>query len=118
MGMPDDYCELHAHTNFSFLDGATHPEELIARAAQLAVPVLAITDHAGLYAAVRVWKAARETTTHAARDAGLAPVRPVIGLEITIPRSDDELRLTRRGRKLNDPLRGARASRHRVAGDG
>ena len=55
MGMPDDYCELHAHTNFSFLDGAAHPEELIARAALLGVPALAITDHAGLYAAVRAW---------------------------------------------------------------
>jgi DNA polymerase III alpha subunit (gram-positive type) len=38
MGMPDDYCELHAHTNFSFLDGASHPEELIARAALIGVP--------------------------------------------------------------------------------
>ena len=89
MGMPDDYCELHAHTNFSFLDGATHPEELIARAAQLALPALAITDHAGLYAAVRAWKAAGETETDAAREAGLQPVRPIIGLEITIPRTDD-----------------------------
>ncbi|MEO7296351.1 MAG: PHP domain-containing protein, partial [Candidatus Limnocylindria bacterium] len=111
MGTPDDYCELHSHTNFSFLDGASHPEELIARAAQGGLPALAITDHAGLYAAVRSWKAAQETETDAAREAGLSPVRPIIGLEITIPRSDDELRLARRGRKLNDPLRGARASR-------
>jgi error-prone DNA polymerase len=111
MGTPDDYCELHAHTNFSFLDGASHPEELIARAAQLSIPALAITDHAGLYAAVRAWKAAQETETAAARTAGLRPVRPIIGLELTIPRTDDELRLARRGRKLNDPLRGPQASR-------
>ncbi|MFN2417361.1 MAG: DNA polymerase III subunit alpha [Candidatus Limnocylindria bacterium] len=111
MGMPDDYCELHSHTNFSFLDGASHPEELIARAAQLGLPALGITDHAGLYAAVRGWKAAQETETDAGREAGLSPVRPIIGLELTIPRTDDELRLARRGRKLNDPLRGAKASR-------
>ena len=50
MGTPDDdYCELHAHSNFSFLDGASHPEELIARAAVLGMPALAVTDHAGLY---------------------------------------------------------------------
>jgi len=111
MGTPDAYCELHAHTNFSFLDGASHPEELIARAAQLGMQALAITDHAGLYAAVRAWKAAQETETDAAREAGLSPVRPIIGLELTIPRTEDELRLARRGRKLNDPLRGAQASR-------
>ncbi len=111
MGMPDDYCELHAHSNFSFLDGASHPEELIARAAQLRLPSLAITDHAGLYAAVRTWKAGQETKTDAAREAGLTPVRPVIGLELTIPRTTEEVRRVQRGRKLNDPLRGARASR-------
>ncbi|MGI8658098.1 MAG: PHP domain-containing protein, partial [Candidatus Limnocylindria bacterium] len=111
MGTPDDYCELHAHSNFSFLDGASHPEELIARAAQLRLPALAITDHAGLYAAVRAWKAGQETETDAARAAGLSPVRPIIGLELTIPRTDDEVRRARRGRKLNDPLRGAKASR-------
>ena len=111
MRTPDAYCELHAHTNFSFLDGASHPEELIARAALLGIPALAITDHAGLYAAVRAWKAAQETETDAARAAGLSPVRPIIGLELAVPRTDDELRLARRGRKLNDPLRGERASR-------
>ncbi|HLE59726.1 MAG TPA: PHP domain-containing protein [Candidatus Limnocylindria bacterium] len=106
-----DYCELHAHSSFSFLDGASHPEDLVGRAAQLGMPALAITDHAGLYAAVRLWKAAAQTRTDAAREAGLAPVIPIIGLELAIPRDEGELRLARRGRKLNDPLRGVNASR-------
>jgi DNA polymerase III alpha subunit len=107
----DDYCELHAHSNFSFLDGASHPEELIGRAAQLGMPAVAVTDHAGLYAAVRLWKAAAQTRTDAARDAGLSPVNAMVGLELSIPRDERELRLARRGRKLNDPLRGEKASR-------
>jgi DNA polymerase III alpha subunit len=111
MGTPDAYCELHAHSNFSFLDGASHPEELVARAAMIGMPAMAITDHAGLYAAVRFWKAARETETDAAHAAHLRPVRPIIGLELAIPRTAEEARLARRGRKLNDPIRGDRASR-------
>ncbi|MEP7081696.1 MAG: PHP domain-containing protein, partial [Chloroflexota bacterium] len=105
------YSELHAHSNFSFLDGASHPEELVATAALLGLPAIAVTDHAGLYAAVRLWKAARETETDAARAAGLAPVRAIIGLEIAVPRTETDLRLARRGRRLNDPIRGERASR-------
>ena len=111
MATPDDYCELHAHSNFSFLDGASHTEDLVARAALLELPALAITDHAGLYAAVRLWKATGQTDTPEARQAGLAPVRPIIGLELAIPRDPGELRAARRGRKLNDPVRGAKASR-------
>jgi error-prone DNA polymerase len=111
MRPPDDYCELHAHSNFSFLDGASHPEELVARAAQLGMPALAITDHAGLYAAVRLSKAAQQTRTDDAAAAGLSPVTAIVGLELTIPRDEGELRLARRGRKLNDPYRGERASR-------
>jgi error-prone DNA polymerase len=111
MGTPNGYCELHAHSNFSFLDGASHPEELIARAAQLGMPALAVTDHAGLYAAVRLSKAAAQTRTDDARAAGLTPVTAIIGIELTIPRDEGELRLARRGRKLNDPYRGERASR-------
>ncbi len=111
MDTPDDYCELHAHSNFSFLDGASHPEELIARAAVLGMPALAVTDHAGLYGAVRLSKAAAQTRTDEARDAGLSPVTAIIGIELTIPRDEGELRLARRGRKLNDPFRGEHASR-------
>ncbi|MEO8511352.1 MAG: PHP domain-containing protein, partial [Chloroflexota bacterium] len=107
----DGYCELHAHSNFSFLDGASHVEDLVAQAALIGMPGLAITDHAGLYGAVRLLRAAQQTATDAAREAGLVPLRPIIGLEVAVPRSDDELRLARRGRKLNDPLRGERASR-------
>ncbi len=106
-----DYCELHAHSNFSFLDGGSHVEDLVARAALLELPALAITDHAGLYAAVRLGKAAEQTETDAARGAGLAQVRPIIGLELAIPRDEAELKAARRGRRLNDPLRGPRASR-------
>jgi DNA polymerase III alpha subunit len=109
--MPDQYCELHAHSNFSFLDGASHPEELIGRAAVLGMPALAVTDHAGLYAAVRLWKAAAQTRTEAARDAGLSPVSAIVGLELAIPADERSLRLARRGRKLNNPLRGEKASR-------
>ncbi len=111
MATADDYCELHAHSNFSFLDGASHTEDLVARAAMLEMPALAITDHAGLYAAVRLWKATGQTDTAEAREAGLAPVRPIIGLELAVPRDEVEVRAARRGRKLNDPVRGARASR-------
>src|SRR5439155_2023018 len=111
MAGPDDYCELHAHSNFSFLDGASHPEDLVARAALLEMPALAITDHAGMYGAVRLWKATQQTDTPAAREAGLVPVRPIIGVELAIPRDERELRAARRGRKLNDPIRGAKASR-------
>ena len=111
MAGPNDYCELHSHSNFSFLDGASHPEDLVARAALLEMPALAITDHAGMYGAVRLWKATQQTDTPAAREAGLVPVRPIIGVEIAIPRDERELRAARRGRKLNDPIRGAKASR-------
>ncbi len=55
------YAELHAHSNFSFLDGASHPERLVERAAKLGYEALAITDHDGFYGLVRFWQAARET---------------------------------------------------------
>ncbi len=54
------YAELHCHTNFSFLDGASHPEELAVEAARLGLAALAITDHDGFYGAVRFALAARE----------------------------------------------------------
>ena len=54
------YAELHAHSNFSFLDGASHPERLVERASDLGYEALAVTDHDGFYGLVRFWQAARE----------------------------------------------------------
>ena len=56
-GVP--YAELHAHSNFSFLDGASHPEELAEEAARLGLEALALTDHDGFYGVVRFAEAAR-----------------------------------------------------------
>ncbi len=53
------YAELHCHTNFSFLDGASHPEELVEEATRLGLAALAVTDHDGLYGIVRFAEAAR-----------------------------------------------------------
>ncbi|MGD9316557.1 MAG: PHP domain-containing protein, partial [Anaerolineae bacterium] len=65
------YVELHCHSYYSLLDGASSPEALVERAASLGYPALALTDHDGLYGAVRFWRAARER--------GL---KPIIGAEV------------------------------------
>ena len=60
-GRPADrvpYAELHCHSNFSFLDGASHPEELVEEAVRLGLDALALTDHDGMYGAVRFSQAA------------------------------------------------------------
>ena len=53
------YAELHCHSNYSFLDGASHPEELATEAARLGLEALALTDHNGFYGVVRFAEAAR-----------------------------------------------------------
>src|SRR5512138_626034 len=54
------YAELHCHSNFSFLDGASHPEELAEEAARMGLTGLAVTDHDGFYGVVRFSEAARD----------------------------------------------------------
>ncbi|MGH2557823.1 MAG: PHP domain-containing protein, partial [Thermomicrobiales bacterium] len=71
--MDPSYVELHLHTAFSFLDGASQPWEMVDRAQQLGYEALAITDHDGLYGAM-------EFARHA-RNAGIAPI---IGAELTL----------------------------------
>ncbi|MBU2626228.1 MAG: error-prone DNA polymerase, partial [candidate division Zixibacteria bacterium] len=68
-----EYVELHTHSNFSFLDGAVHPEDLASHAARLGYSALALTDHNGLYGIVRF--------NHAAKLTGL---KPIFGSEITL----------------------------------
>ncbi|MBA2478796.1 MAG: PHP domain-containing protein, partial [Sporichthyaceae bacterium] len=52
------YAELHAHSTFSFLDGASQPEELAEEAARLGLEAIALTDHDGFYGVVRFAEAA------------------------------------------------------------
>ncbi|QVI27105.1 error-prone DNA polymerase [Mycolicibacterium neoaurum] len=54
------YAELHAHSAYSFLDGASTPEEMVEEAARLGLRAIALTDHDGLYGVVRFAEAARE----------------------------------------------------------
>ena len=53
------YAELHAHSSFSFLDGASSPEELAEEAVRLGLTSLTLTDHDGLYGIVRFAEAAK-----------------------------------------------------------
>ncbi len=55
-----DYAELFCQSNFSFLRGASHAEELVARAAQLSYQALAITDECSLAGVVRAHEAAKK----------------------------------------------------------
>ena len=59
-GSAVSYAELHCHSTFSFLDGASSPEALAQEAERLGLEALAITDHGGFYGVVRFAEAARE----------------------------------------------------------
>jgi len=71
--MEATYVELHAHSAYSFLDGASQPEELAARAAELGYEAVALTDHDGVYGSLEF--------AHAAKHFG---VRPITGAEVTL----------------------------------
>ena len=66
------YVELHCHSAYSFLDGASLPEELAAQAEALGYHALALTDHNGLYGAMEF--------AQQARGRGL---QPIVGAEVT-----------------------------------
>lgn len=68
-----EYVELHCHSYFSLLDGASSPEALVERAIALGYRALALTDHNGLYGAIRFWQAATERS-----------IKPIIGAELVL----------------------------------
>src|SRR5947208_13479279 len=70
---PPPYAELHAASAFSFLDGASLPEDLVDRAAALELPAVALVDANGVYAAPRFFKAAKE-----------AGIKPLVGAEVVL----------------------------------
>lgn len=67
------YVELHAHSCFSLLDGASFPEELVQEAARLGMPAMALTDHDNLHAALDF-----------ANFASAAGIQPITGAEMTL----------------------------------
>ncbi|MCA0455371.1 MAG: error-prone DNA polymerase [Chloroflexi bacterium] len=80
MTNPSCYVELHAHSYFSLLDGASSPDELVNRAQTLGMSLLALTDHDAVYGAPRFVQAAHK-----------AGIRPILGAELTL---DDYSHLT------------------------
>ena len=93
------YAELHCLTNFTFLRGASHPEELTERAAQLGYSALAITDECSLAGVVRAHLTAKEH--------GL---KLIVGAEFTLdpphpdPLPQGERRFSATGTKKENPL--------------
>jgi len=68
------YAELHCTTNFSFLQGGSHPEELVSQAASLGYAALAITDRVSLSGVVRAHAAAKEVGIHLVIGAVVEPI--------------------------------------------
>ncbi|MER5864932.1 error-prone DNA polymerase [Kitasatospora sp. NPDC002040] len=78
------WAELHTHSAYSFLDGASDPAELVAEAARLGVETVGLTDHDGLYGVVRFAEAAAE-----------AGIGTVFGAELTLGPDEHLLVLAR-----------------------
>jgi DNA polymerase III subunit alpha len=66
----DSFVHLHAHTEFSMLDGAARLDDLFRESARMGMPALAMTDHGNVYGAYEFWRTAK---SHG--------VKPIIGME-------------------------------------
>ena len=64
------FVHLHNHSEYSMLDGAARIKQLVAKAAELAMPAIAITDHGNSHGAYEFWK---QATAH--------NIKPIIGIE-------------------------------------
>ena len=96
-----DYAELCVTTNFTFLTGASHPEELITRTAELGLSAIAITDRNSVAGVVRAFSALKELERlrREAEEATGTPPASVRSRQITDPSS----RQNRRHAPLDDP---------------
>ncbi|HXV14120.1 MAG TPA: DNA polymerase III subunit alpha, partial [Candidatus Krumholzibacteria bacterium] len=86
--MPAPFVHLHAHSEFSLLDGSIKVEDLVRRARELDMPALALTDHGSLFGLIHFYKAAKK---HG--------VKPILGMEAYITRGSRH----DRGRKKGEP---------------
>ncbi len=72
-----DFVHLHNHSDYSLLDGANPIRRMVARAAELKMPALALTDHGSMFGAVQFYQAARK-----------AGVKPIVGMEAYVTRGN------------------------------
>ena len=75
--MPQKFTHLHVHTEYSLLDGMCRIPELIAKAKELGMDSLAITDHGAMYGVLDFYLAAKE-----------AGIKPIIGCEVYVAQTD------------------------------
>ncbi len=86
---PETFVHLHNHTEYSLLDGASRIPAMVARAAELGMPAIGLTDHGVMYGAIHFYKACKQHN-----------IKPIVGCEVYVaPRS----RLLREGRVDRDP---------------
>ena len=112
------YAELHCHSNFSFLDGASHPEELATEAARLGLEALAITDHNGFYGVVRFAEAAKAVGLPTVFGTEITVSTPVVigaGIELGGSSRGGDGRSGRHGARAG--LARSRSARHAPADD-
>src|SRR5262245_63740966 len=92
-----DFVHLHNHSDYSLLDGASPIPGMVARAAELRMPALALTDHGSLFGAVEFYQEARK-----------AGVKPIVGMEAYVTR----------GRRQDKSRDTARSEERRVGKEG
>jgi DNA polymerase-3 subunit alpha len=85
--MPGNFVHLHAHSEYSLLDGSIKVDRLVARAKELGMPAVALTDHGNMFGVIHFYRAARK-----------AGIKPIIGIEAYITRGS----LHDRTRKQNE----------------
>ncbi|MGB8267098.1 MAG: PHP domain-containing protein [Candidatus Velthaea sp.] len=97
------YAELHAWSNFSFLEGGSHPEELVETALALGLEAVALTDRDGVSGQVRFAKAARGTK-----------LGTIVGVELTVVAGPSSPRATSKGDGAQDDSASRRGARKRA----
>ncbi|HEX5132005.1 MAG TPA: DNA polymerase III subunit alpha [Candidatus Krumholzibacteria bacterium] len=86
--MSASFVHLHAHSEFSLLDGSIKVKDLVGRAKQMEMPAVALTDHGNLFGMIHFYKAAKR-----------AGIKPILGMEAYITRGSRH----DRGRKKGEP---------------
>ena len=82
-----NFAHLHLHSQFSLLDGANRVDDVLARAAELEMPAVALTDHGNMFGAIDFYTKARRHN-----------IKPILGIEAYVAQGDRRDRDPRRGR--------------------